>query len=125
MTKLAAILIGLIALLHIYIAWFGIFQWETQGPIAFPDLPRDLFEPTRAMAANQGVYNALLAAGLIWTLCIKDALWQKRIATCFLLFVAAAGILGGYRVSPDVAIVQAGPAVIALMLLWLPVLRRD
>lgn len=124
MPKLAMIIITLIAVLHLYIAWFGIFAWEAQGPVAFPELPKDLFAPTTAMAANQGVYNLLLAAGLIWSLLIKDALWQRKVATCFLLFVAAAGLLGAYRISPDVALVQAGPAVIGLCLLWQPVLGK-
>ena len=50
-------MIALVAILHLHIAWFGIFAWQTQGPEAFPEFPADLFEPTTAMAANQGVYN--------------------------------------------------------------------
>ena len=124
MSKLAAVIIALIALLHLYIAWFGLFQWESQGPVAFPDLPKELFAPTKAMAANQGVYNLCLAAGLIWSLLIPDSEWQRKVATAFLLFVAVAGVLGALPVSQDVALVQAGPALIALALLWLPVMRR-
>lgn len=124
MSKFAAIIIVLIALLHFYIAWFGIFAWEASGPVAFPDLPRELFAPTKPMAANQGVYNFCLALGLIWSLFIRDPVWQRKIATCFLLFVTTAGLLGAFGVSPDVALVQAGPAVIALALIWLPMLRR-
>ncbi|WP_417623103.1 DUF1304 domain-containing protein [Parasphingorhabdus sp.] len=120
MSKLAKIMIALIVILHLYIAWFGIYAWQTQGPATFPDLPANLFSPTTAMAANQGVYNLCLAAGLVWSLCIRDATWQRKVGTAFLLFVAAAGLLGAWRISRDIALVQAGPAVIALMLLWLP-----
>ncbi len=121
MSKLAKIMIVLVALLHLYIAWFGIFAWQAQGPSTFPDLPPSLFEPTTAMAANQGVYNLCLALGLIWSLCLRDVQWQRKVASGFLLFVAAAGIFGAWRVSQDIALVQAGPAVIGLALLWLPV----
>jgi len=122
-SKFAAIIIVLSALLHVYIAWFGIFAGENSGPVAFPDLPRELLAPTKPMAANQGVYNLCLAAGLIWSLMIRDAEWQRKVATGFLLFVAVAGIFGAWRVSPDIALVQAGPAVIGLLSIWLPLGR--
>ncbi|MEP5220287.1 MAG: DUF1304 domain-containing protein, partial [Lentilitoribacter sp.] len=67
----------------------------------------------------QGLYNSFLAAGLIWSLFIKDDIWQRRVATCFLLFVAMAGLFGAYTVSPRTALVQSVPAVIALLLVWL------
>ncbi|NRD90520.1 DUF1304 domain-containing protein [Sphingopyxis sp. BSNA05] len=119
----ARIMIALVAILHLYIAWFGIFAWQAQGPATFPDLPASLFEPTTAMAANQGVYNLCVAAGLIWSVFIRNAEWQRKVASGFLLFVATAGIFGAWRVSPDIALVQAGPAVIGLLLLWLPLSR--
>jgi putative membrane protein len=119
----AKIMVALVAILHLYIAWFGIFAWQAQGPATFPDLPPSLFGPTSPMAANQGIYNLCLAGGLIWSLCIRDATWQRKVASGFLLFVAIAGILGAWRVSPDIALVQAGPAVIGLLLIWLPVGR--
>ncbi len=120
MSIFARIMIALVAILHLYIAWFGIFAWQAQGPATFPDLPASLFEPTTAMAANQGIYNLCVAAGLIWSLFIRNAEWQRKVASGFLLFVATAGIFGAWRVSPDIALVQAGPAVIGLLLLCLP-----
>jgi putative membrane protein len=81
----AKIIVALVAILHLYIAWFGIFAWQAQGPGAFPEFPADLFEPTTAMAANQGVYNLCLAAGLIWSLFIRDAEWQRKVAIGLLL----------------------------------------
>lgn len=119
MRKAASILIIGIALLHFYIAWFEIFAWTTRGPAAFPSLPLDLFEPTTAMAANQGLYNAFLAVGLVWSRLIKDQLWADKIAVCFLLFVAAAGIFGALTVSPMILVLQTIPAVVALLLVAL------
>ena len=64
MSLAAKVVIGLIAVLHFYIAWFEIFAWTSRGPIVFSRFPKDLFEPTKVLAANQGIYNAFLAAGL-------------------------------------------------------------
>lgn len=118
MRILALVLIGLIAALHIYIAYFEIFAWETRGPEVFSDFPPELFGQTVTLAANQGLYNAFLAAGLIWSLVIKDRKWQSNIATCFLLFVAVAGVFGAFTASTRILFVQAAPALIALALLW-------
>lgn len=119
MHRLATILIGLIAVLHLYIAWFEIFAWTTRGPEVFSALPADLFEPTQAMAANQGLYNAFLAIGLLWSLFIKNEEWRFKIATCFLSFVAIAGIFGAATVSQTIVFVQTVPAAIALIFAYL------
>ncbi|MEP5939182.1 MAG: DUF1304 domain-containing protein [Erythrobacter sp.] len=118
MNLIARILVGLNALIHVYIAWFEMTAWASRGPRAFPDLPPVLFEQGAAMAANQGLYNGFLAAGLIWSFFVKDALWQRRIATCFLIFIAIAGIFGAYTVSLSIIYVQLVPACLALAALW-------
>lgn len=114
MYKTAAVLIGLIAALHFYIAWFEMFAWVTKGPNVFSSLPPELFEPTKAMAANQGLYNSFLATGLVWSLLISDTRWRLNVATCFLLFVAAAGVFGALTVSQHIIVVQTVPALFAL-----------
>ena len=119
MSMLAIILIAAIALLHLYIAWFEMFAWTTRGPNVFTDFPRDLFEPTKALAANQGIYNAFLAAGLIWSLLISDANWQVNVAACFLIFVAVAGVVGAATAARKILFVQTVPAVLALLALYL------
>ncbi len=119
MRIVAAVLIGLIAALHLYIAWFEMFAWVERGPTVFPMLAADLFEPTRAMAANQGLYNSFLAVGLIWSLLIKDPIWRDRVAYCFLLFVAVAGIFGALTVSPRIALIQTVPSVLAMVCVFL------
>lgn len=113
------IIIAAIAVLHFYIAFFEIFAWETRGPQVFTSFPADLFSQTVEIAANQGVYNAFLAAGLVWSLLIKDATWQRNVATCFLLFVAIAGSFGAATVTMRTLYIQTVPAVIALALLYL------
>ena len=119
MNLVAMILTGAIAALHLYIAWFEMFAWETRGPKIFRMFPKDLFAPTKVLAANQGFYNAMLAAGLIWSLLIKDGAWQVNVATCFLLMVAAAGLYGAATASRRILYVQAAPAIAALAALYL------
>ena len=119
MKMIALVLVGLLALLHGYIAWFEIFAWETRGPEIFSVLAPELFEPTKSMAANQGLYNAFLGAGLLWSLLIKDQHWQRNVATCFLLFVFVAGVFGAFTVTRKILFIQAVPSAIALITLYL------
>ena len=68
------------------------------------------------MAANQGLYNGFLAAGLIWALFfIRDKKWKKNVAVFFLLCVAIAGIYGAMSVSTSILFVQTVPAVLAIV----------
>lgn len=115
MSILSIVLISLIAALHIYILWFEMFAWTTRGPKIFTNFPKDLFEPTKAMAANQGLYNGFLAAGLVWSLFISDAFWQQNIALCFLIFVLIAGVYGAATASRRILYVQALPAFLAIL----------
>lgn len=119
MKTIALILVALIALLHFYIAWFEIFAWTIKGPEVFTTFPPELFAQTVDMAANQGIYNAFLAAGLTWALLIRDAKWQVNVAVCFLLFVALAGVFGAVTVTTKTLFIQTVPAGIALVLLVL------
>lgn len=118
MSTTALILIAIIAILHLYIAWFEMFAWVSRGPKVFKDFPKDLFEPTKTLAANQGLYNAFLAAGLIWSLLIKDPIWQVNVATCFLIFVTVAGLYGATTASKRILYVQTVPATLALFLIY-------
>jgi len=111
------ILIGLIALLHLYFLWFEMFAWTTRGPKIFRHFPKDLFVPTKNMAANQGLYNGFLAAGLTWTLFITNPSWKIYVALFFLVCVLIAGIYGAITVSRKIFYIQGLPALIALILL--------
>lgn len=119
MTLAISILIGFIAFFHFYILWFEMFAWTTRGPKIFRSFPKDLFEPTKAMAANQGLYNGFLAAGLVWTFFISDPLWYRNVAVFFLACVSIAGIFGAMTADKKIFFPQALPALIALVLIFL------
>ena len=113
------ILIGLIAVFHLYILWFEMFAWETRGRKVFRSFPKELFAQTKVMAANQGLYNGFLAAGLIWTYFIQDARWSMNVALFFLSCVAIAGIYGAFTADKKILFVQTIPAAIAILLIIL------
>jgi len=117
METLLNILIGIIALEHLYILYMEMFAWETLGKKTFKKaLPEQLFTATKGLAANQGLYNGFLAAGLIWTFFIEHPIWSTNIAIFFLCCVAIAGIYGALTASKKIFVVQALPAIIALLL---------
>lgn len=111
------IVVGFVAFIHLYILWFEMFAWTTRGPKVFRGFPRDLFEPTKAMAANQGLYNGFLAAGLIWSFFIADPHWSLNVAAFFLSCVAVAGIYGAITADKKIIFVQTIPASIGLGLI--------
>jgi putative membrane protein len=116
MLLLAVILIAVVALEHLYILWLEMFAWETSGKKAFKgSLPDDMFKPTKTLAANQGLYNGFLAAGLCWSFFITDFLWQHNVAIFFLACVVVAGIYGAITASRKIFFIQALPAIVALL----------
>lgn len=118
MLIIAKVFIALVAIEHLYILWLEMFAWTTRARKVFP-LPKDLFEPTKTMAANQGLYNGFLSAGLIWSLLIQDEVWAKNVAMFFLGCVIVAGVYGGLTVTKRIFFVQAIPALIGFGLLFL------
>ncbi len=116
---LVDLLIGSIALLHLYFLWLEMFAWTSRGPKVFRSFPRELFEPTKTLAANQGLYNGFLAAGLIWSLLVEDHHWKIYIAIFFLSCVLIAGIFGAITASRKIFFVQGLPALLTLILLHL------
>lgn len=117
METIINILIGLIAFIHIYILWFEMFAWETKGKKVFSTFPNDFFKPTKEMAANQGLYNGFLAAGLIWSFYIENATWSTNISIFFLICVAIAGLYGTFTIDKKILFVQTIPASITLALI--------
>ena len=115
MKLLADIVIGLIAALHLWILVLEMFLWtkpigrKTFGTTA------EVAESSKVLAANQGLYNGFLAAGLLWGL-LADA-WQVK--TFFVACVLVAGLYGGFTAKRSILVVQALPAGIALALLLL------
>jgi putative membrane protein len=118
-TLIARILTGIIAAEHLYFLWLEMFAWTTRGPKVFKHLPSAAFRHTKPMAANQGLYNGFLAAGLIWTFFITDIYWRQHISFFFLGCVAIAGCYGAYSISKKIFFIQALPAIITVTLLLL------
>jgi len=113
------IIIALIAVLHLYFLYFEMFAWETIGRKTFKQLPAELFPKTKGLAANQGLYNGFLVAGLVWSLLIDDQIWSFYVAVFFLSCVLVAGIFGALTASKKIFWVQGLPALIALILIHL------
>ena len=119
MAILSLILVGLVALEHVYILILEMFLWTTpQGRRAFGTTP-EFARESRALAANQGLYNGFLAAGLVWGLLHPAPAFGLQIKVFFLLCVIVAGVYGAATVSKRILVVQAAPAALALILLWL------
>lgn len=114
MALLAQILVALVALEHLYILWLEMFAWTTRGPETFKSLPKELFPKTTALAANQGLYNGFLAAGLIWSLLIQNPEWSHNVAYFFLGCVIVAGVYGALTAQRSIFFMQALPAILAL-----------
>jgi len=111
------IIVGLVAAIHLYIVYLEMFAWTTKGPAVFRGFPKDLFPKTKAMAANQGLYNGFLVAGLIWSFLITNVEWQQNVALFFLGCVAVAGIYGAMTVGKKILYVQTIPAAIGIALI--------
>ena len=111
-------LIGLVAAEHYYILHLEMFAWETKGPKVFRKFDKGLFPKTVVLAANQGLYNGFLATGLVWSLFIDDPEWHRNVATYFLGCVGVAGLYGAKTASKKIFTVQAMPALLGLLALW-------
>lgn len=117
MLFVAKIIIAIVAFLHLYFLWLEMFAWTTKAKKVFRNFPEDLFEPTKTLAANQGLYNGFLSAGLLWSLLIENPEWQIYVALFFLGCVAVAGIYGAITASKKIFMVQAFPALVGIALL--------
>lgn len=115
MNLLSKIIVGFVAFIHLYILWLEMFVWTTKARKVFKTIPSDMFEKTKVMAANQGLYNGFLAAGLIWSLFISNEIWTKNVALFFLSCILVAGIYGAFTVSKRIFYVQSIPAILGIL----------
>lgn len=114
---IATVLVSLVALIHLYIMVLEMFLWNSpRGRRAFGTTP-DFAASTRTLAANQGLYNGFLAAGLIWGLWLGEGGAAEK--TFFLACVAIAGVFGAITSSRRILLVQTVPATLALAAVWL------
>ncbi|ADX47191.1 DUF1304 domain-containing protein [Paracidovorax avenae] len=109
---------ALIALLHIYILVLEMFLWDKPAGLkAFRNTPERAAD-TKVMAANQGLYNGFLAAGLLWGLWLGGP-HGRAVLTFFLLCVLVAGLYGAATVARKILYIQTVPAALGLALLWI------
>jgi putative membrane protein len=117
MRTAALALILLVALLHFYFLVLEMFLWRTRARRLF-GMSAEKAEMTAQLAANQGLYNGFLATGLVWALLSGPEQLLPR-ASFFLLCVFAAGVYGSVSVQRVILYVQAAPAALALLVLWM------
>ena len=113
MKRTAAVLTGLVAVEHLYILVLEMFLWTKPAGLRAFGLTLEFAEQTAVLAANQGLYNGFLAAGLIWSLIRKEEGVSLRVF--FLCCVIVAGVFGAITAKPSILYVQAAPALIALV----------
>ena len=115
----ANVLVALVALLHVYFLVLEMFLWTK--PLGLRTFSQSLekAQASAVLAANQGLYNGFLAAGLIWGLIHPNAASGLQIKFFFLGCVVIAGLYGAFSVSRRILFVQAVPAALAIVLLLL------
>jgi putative membrane protein len=112
-------LVAMVAVLHVYFLILEMFLWTK--PLGLKTFRNSMEKATDSavLAANQGLYNGFLAAGLVWGLVQGVPSLAFQIKAFFLLCVIVAGVYGAATVSRRILYVQAAPAAVALILLWL------
>ena len=117
MTHAATFATGLVALLHVYFLVLEMFLWTKPYGRRLFRLSEEQARATRVLAANQGLYNGFLAAGLAWGLALGAQGHAIRIF--FLGCVMVAGVFGAATVGRKILYVQAAPAALAIALSYL------
>jgi putative membrane protein len=114
MTLIAHVLVALVAVLHLGFLVLEMFLFDTpRGRAIFGTTPEEA-ATMKVLAANQGLYNGFLSAGLVWGL-VADDPTGFRLQVGFLVFVIVAGVYGAATVSRRILVTQAVPAVLALV----------
>ncbi len=116
MVMLGSVFTALVAVLHVYFLVLEMFLWDTPtGRKAF-NLTPEFSAASKSLAANQGLYNGFLAAGLGWGLWLGE--WGGPIKLFFLGCVVVAGLFGALTVSRKIFFIQALPALVAAALVY-------
>lgn len=113
----ADIVVALVALLHIYFLVLEMFLWDKPAGLKAFGQSLEQARASKVLAANQGLYNGFLAAGLLWGLWLGAG--GTSVKVFFLACVLVAGLYGAATASRKILYVQALPAAIGLVLLWL------
>lgn len=119
MSLISSIPVLLVAVLHVYILVLESFLWTTpRGRKAFGLTPA-FAEASKTLAANQGLYNGFLAAGLTWGLFHPVQEFGRQIQLFFLVCVAVAGIVGGATANKKIFLIQGVPGLVGIAAVWL------
>jgi putative membrane protein len=113
MHVVANLLVALVALAHLYFLALEMFFWTTPLGLRTFGMTQEFANSTAVLAANQGLYNGFLAAGLVWAL--LDARRGFALKLFFLLCIVVAGVYGGVTAKMTILYVQAAPALVALL----------
>ncbi len=122
MRWIAGTVVALVALEHLGFLVLEMFYWTKPLGLRVFHTDANFAASSAVLAANQGLYNGFLAAGLLWSLFSKNGFALK---VFFLSCVAAAGLYGGYTANPSIYYVQAAPGALALFLVLLFAWKRD
>ena len=117
MSTIANAVVGLIALVHVYILVLEMFLWDKPAGLRAFGQTQEAATASKVLAANQGLYNGFLAAGLFWGLSLGDS--GVGVKVFFLCCVLVAGLYGAATASRKILFVQAIPAAIGLIALFL------
>lgn len=116
MRMLGNILVALVAILHVGFLVIEMFLWTTPFGLRTFNLTPEFAAASAALAANQGLYNGFLAAGLAWGLMAREGAFAIKVF--FLICVIVAGVFGAATAKLSILFVQALPAALALLALW-------
>lgn len=115
MSAAANLLIAIVAILHLGFLVLEMFLWDHPIGRKTFNMSKEVAQSSATLAANQGLYNGFLAAGLIWGLLSEDV----TVKLFFLVCVLIAGIYGGLTAKRSILYIQALPALLGLILLYL------
>ena len=118
MKIIAIILVLFIALLHFYFLVLEMFLWTKPLGMSVFRSSREKAESTKVLAANQGLYNGFLVAGLLWGLGYPDTVVGSQIQIFFLSCVMVAGLYGAYSVNRRILYLQFAPALLAILVVY-------
>lgn len=119
MQAIGKILVAIVALEHIGFLIMEMFAWTTPTIRKAFGTTAEFATASKTLAANQGLYNGFLAAGLLWGIIQPDPMFARQLLIFFLGCVLVAGVYGGVTVKRSILVVQGAPALIALIIVLL------
>jgi putative membrane protein len=119
MNFLSHLLVGVVALEHLYFLYLEMFAWTAPRTLRAFGNTKEAAEASKVLAANQGLYNGFLAAGLVWGIIHPNAVFGYQLKVFFLLCVIVAAIYGGLTAKRSILFIQGIPALTALVFVFL------